>query len=217
MNEVSPIQKAVNFVGSLSLSRVAILAGVLTVAYYALIFDSGDTLTKQIEAGKVQLVTENAKKIETQKVLKKEQQMKADVDSLAQKYEEIKAQIPIDFLESDLRMIVDQYASQNNLKTTRTNRIQLKMKVDQANHGHENLIEQIALGYEFEGTYNNIAKFVSQISSVEKLIKIGDFDLSVMSQAGKKGHDLLFKVNIIGFKQSLEALNNANAVKKATP
>lgn len=214
MGEVSPIQKMINLIGSMSLPRVALFAGILTVVYYATFYDGGDTIIQGIEAAKAQLEAENTKKIETQKVLKKEQQMKADVELLAKKFEEIKAKIPLDFLESDLRTIVDHYSSQNGLKTTRTDRRQLPIKTNQNNHGNENLIEQVALGYEFEGSYSNVSKFVSEISGLEKLIKIGDFELTTVN-SNKKTKDLTFKVNIIGFKQSLEAMKTTE--KKATP
>ncbi len=218
MGGESPLQKMINVIGSLSLSRVALFAGILTVGYYVTIYDNGDAILQGIEAGKSQLEAENAKKIETQKVLKKEQQMKADVELLAKKFEEIKAKIPLDFLESDLRILVDQYASQNGLKTTRSDRRQIPIKVNQSNNGNENLIEQVALGYEFEGSYSSVAKFVSEITNLEKLIKIGDFELTVRSDgssARKANKDLIFKVNIIGFKQSLEAMRTS--AKKETP
>lgn len=209
MNETSPLQKIISLIGGLSLARVALLAGILTAAYYATLYDNGDTIIQGIDAAKIQLEAEKLKQIETQKVLKKEQQMKADVELMAKKFEEIKARIPLDFLESDLRTIVDQYASKNGLKTTRTDRRPAPAKVTQSSQGNENLIEQVALGYEFEGPYSSIAKFVSEISSLEKLIKIGDFELGVRTDytANKKSKDLVFKVNIIGFKQSLESLN----------
>lgn len=216
MNETSPIQKIIQAVGNMSLSRVALLAGVLTAIYYFTVYDDGTAIIQGTEAAKLQLVSENAKKIETQKVLKKEQQMKADVELLAKKFEEIKARIPLDFLESDLRTIVDHYSSQNNLKTTRTDRRPAPVRGNQTNPGIENLIEEVPLGYEFEGSYNNIAKFVLEISGLEKLIKIGDFDLAVKNESGrKKTKDLVFKASIIGFKQSLEAMRTS--AKKESP
>lgn len=216
--EESFLKKIPQLIGNLSLGRVALIALGLTGAYYATFYDNGENLNRSIEAAKIQLQTENTKKIETQKVLKKEQQMKADFELLAQKFEVIKARIPLDFLESDLRSIVDHYSSQNNLKTTRTDRRQIVTKASTNKNDHENLVEQVALGYEFEGSYNNIAKFVSEISSLEKLIKIGDFELSLRSTrdgSSKKNKDLNFKVNIIGFKQSLEAVKNVQ--KKESP
>jgi Tfp pilus assembly protein PilO len=215
MGEMSPLQRIMNTVGNMSLPRVALFAGILTVAYYMMFYDGGETIIQATVAAKLQLESENAKKIETQKVLKKEQQMKADVELLARKFEEIKARIPLDFTESDLRTIVDQYSLQSNLKTTRTDRRQVQVKINPSNNGNESLIDQVALSYEFEGTYNNISQFVSKISNLEKLIKIGDFELVVRPEnpGTKKTKDLLFKVNIIGFKQAAEK----NAAKKVTP
>ncbi len=206
----------INIVGGLSLGRVALFAGVLTLTYYATLYDNGESIIQATDAAQVQLESEKLKQVETQKTLKKEQQMKADVELMAKKFEEIKAQIPLDFLESDLRAIVDQHASRNGLKTTRTDRRPSPMKVTASNNGNENLVEQVALGYEFEGTYNNIAKFVMELSSLEKLIKIGDFELSVRTDYNVKSKtkDLVFKVNIIGFKQSIESLNTG--IKKDT-
>ncbi len=215
MGETSPLQKIMNAVGVLSLPRVALFAGVLTGIYYVVLHDSGGTIIQATEAAKSQLESENAKKIETQKVLKKEQQMKADVELLARKFEEIKARIPLDFTESDLRSIVDQYSMKANLKTTRTDRKQITIKVDPDNNGNESLIDQVALSYEFEGSYDNISRFVSEISNLEKLIKIGDFELSARSDGAvsKKNKDLVFKVIIIGFKQAAEK----TAAQKGSP
>jgi Tfp pilus assembly protein PilO len=212
--EASPIQKIINIVGSMSLPRVALFAAILTALYATTAYDSGDSILQTIEAAKAQLELENTKKIETQRVLKNEQQMKADVELLAKKFEEIIAKIPLEFLESDLRKTVDHYSSQNNLKTSRTDRRQSQVKISQPDQANMNLVEQVVLGYELEGSYANIAKFVSEISSLEKLIKIGDFELSVRRDSSSylKSKDLIFKVNIIGFKQSSEVVKNS--VKK---
>ena len=214
MIEASPIQKIINIVGSMSLPRVALFAAILTALYATTAYDSGDSILQTIEAAKAQLELENTKKIETQRVLKNEQQMKADVELLAKKFEEIIAKIPLEFLESDLRKTVDHYSSQNNLKTSRTDRRQSQVKISQPDQANMNLVEQVVLGYELEGSYANIAKFVSEISSLEKLIKIGDFELSVRRDSSSylKSKDLIFKVNIIGFKQSSEVVKNS--VKK---
>lgn len=215
MNEPSLINKMIFSIGGMALSRVAIVAAILTGIYYAVIYDNGDTVLTAIETAKSQLEVENTKKIETQKVLKKEQQMKADVELFAKKFEEIKSRIPLEFLESDLRMTIDTYASRNNLKTTRSDRKQIMPRPN--SRAEENLIEQVGLSYEFEGSYGNISKFVTEISALEKLIKIGDFSLNTalarMNQKGKT-KDLIFKVDIIGFKQSFESLKSS--AKKVT-
>ena len=213
MSDSSPINKMMSFVGNMSLSRVAIFSAVLTAGYFTVMYDSGDSIIQAIEAGKAQLQVENTKKIETQKVLKKEQQMKADVELFAKKFEEIKSKIPIDFPESELRSTVDMYASKNNLKTVRSERRQ-SQTMQGAAKGEENLVDQVGLSYEFEGNYVSIARFVSDLSSLEKLIKVADFNLSqILNRPVLKGKvkALSFRVDIIGFKQSLNSLKNSSA------
>lgn len=221
MSEPSSLTKAIQAIAGLPLSRVMIVAAILTAAYYFMLYDDGAAIITRIEGAKIQLETENKKKIETQKVLKKEQQMKADVELFANKFEEIKARIPVEFSEAELRAIVNQYSTRNSLKTTRTERRPLATTptaAAAAAASGENLVEQVVLGYEFEGSYVNIAKFVSEISSLEKIIKVGDFNLNLIPAAPNsvkaRTYELAFKATIIGYKQSLEALK-AVAPKKA--
>jgi Tfp pilus assembly protein PilO len=107
-------------------------------------------------------------------------------------------------------MTIDTYALRNNLKTTRSDRKQIIPRASAKSE--EKLIEQVGLSYEFEGSYTNIAKFAAEISSLEKLIKIGDFNLAMpdsRSATKIKIKDLVFKVDIIGFKQSFESLKSS--------
>lgn len=214
MSEPSIINKAITAVGNMSLSRVALFAAILTAGYYVMFYNNGDEVLQSIEAAKAQLEDENNKKVETQKVLKKEQQMKADVELFAKKFEEIKAKIPLEFLESELRSIVDKFSIQNGLKTTKSDRRQQMIRPQQTSD--DSLIDQVGLNYEFQGSYASICKFVSDLSSVEKLIKIGDFKLTDESsstfnsttKSKNKIKELSFRVSIIGYKQSLDAMKN---------
>lgn len=218
MSEPSAVTRGLQAIGSLPLSRVVMVAVFLTAAYYFMIYDDGSAIVTRIEAAKVQLEVENKKKIETQKVLKKEQQMKSDVELFANKFEEIKSRIPVEFSEAELRAIVNQYSTRNNLKTTRTERrppAATPVSAKAAETSGENLVEQVILGYEFEGSYGNIAKFVSEISNLEKIIKIGDFNLNLLPTPGgkTKTYELAFKASIVGYKQSLESLKSTNSKK----
>lgn len=210
MNESSSIRRFMDIVANMPISRVAIVAAVLTGIYYMMVYDDGSALQKKIQAAKTQLSSENQKKQETQKVVKKEQQMKADVELVAKKFEEVRSKIPVEFLESELREVVQQLAAKNNLKTIKTERRAPPGIRPAANIkdgvSAENLVQQVTLVYEFEGQYNNISKFVNEISSSEKVIKIGDFNL-IMSRGGsqsqqKERNDLTFRASIIGYKQT---------------
>ncbi len=140
--------------------------------------------------------------------------MKADVEIFANKFEEIKARIPVEFAESELRNIVNQYATRNGLKTVRTERRAAPVigATTAGTLNVESLVEQVILLYDSQGTYLNFSKFVAEISVLEKIIKIGDFSLAVVSAANLKvkNYELTFKTNIIGYKQSLESLKDVN-------
>lgn len=213
MNE-SPIAKFINMIASLDTSRVALGALVIGAIYYFLVFDDGTQITQNIQGLQAQLDVENTKRVETQKILKKEEQMKADVQVFAQKFEEIKANIPVEFTESELRSIVDQFSMENGLSTIKTGRPQ---SFQQNDPNQPKLVDQVRLSYTFQGSYSQIVNFIKQLTSYEKLIKIGDFSLVLAPQSGsetttankRRSYDLTFDVNIIGFKQSLEALGKA--------
>lgn len=211
MSEESRLSKAISSIGAMALPRVALFAIILTAAYFFLFYDSGATIVASIETAKSQLALENNKKIETQKVLKKEQAMKADVELVVKKFEEIKAKIPIEFTESELRSLLDKYSTQNYLKTIKSER--RSYSAPAGDDENEKLIEQVSLSYEFLGNYASISRFVMELLSLEKVIKVADFSISkhVNNKSGKsKEQILLFKATIIGYKQSLQAMQKVS-------
>ena len=165
-----------------------------------------ETLKKQIEEEKI-------KKLETNRVLQKEEQMRADVTMLVKKYEEVKSKIPIEFLESELRIIIDQFATQFDLKTLKNQRS--TQGKDFGASLDANLVEQVVLEYSFAGNFSNLEKLIKQIASTDKLVKIENFELVSTGKRAEpdKPQDLTLKATIIGFKQSALALNqNKNPV-----
>ncbi len=208
MNESSSgLSRFIETVAIMSLGRVAIVAVVITGLYYSFVYDDGKALLAKIQTAKTSLANENKKKIETQKVLKKEQQMKADVELLATKFEEVRSKIPLEFLESELRDTVHQHVTKYNLKTVKTERRPqnprqfTQVMIDAG----ENLVQQVMLSYELEGTYANISQFVTEISRLEKIIKVGDFNMIISKNPGLgkvRTRDLIFRANIIGYKQT---------------
>lgn len=222
MNE-SPVKKMMSAVASLTVSQVGLFSLIVAAVYYFMFYDGGATIQSNIEASEAQLAEESAKKIETQKVLTKEQQMRANVQVVAQKFEEIKSKIPLEFTESELRSMVDRLATQSQLRTVRSDRSMSEHNF--ADKESAKLISQVSVTYSFEGSYAQIAKFVMMLNEQEKLIMLGDFKLdrlqpfgfgqSALSSKNKKKktsledkvnpNDLSFTVSIYGFQQSFIA------------
>ena len=206
MNQ-SILNQFITQVAALSSGRLAILGVILSGVYYATAFNDGGSIRQNMITLNAQISEEQIKKIETTRVLQKEEQMRADVTMLVKKYEDVKSKIPIEFLESELRIIIDQYANQYEIKTTKNLRA-TKIK-DFGTSQDSNLVEQIALEYIFIGSYFNLEKFIRQVSTLDKLIKIENFQISSDGKLNPKGslREISLSATIIGFKQSMVSLN----------
>jgi len=200
-------------ISNLAMSRVAIVGVLATIFYFFTFYDTGETILNEITAIQSQVSEETTKKIETEKLLKKEEQMRADVALLAKTYEDVKSKIPLEFELPELRAIVDQVSGAHNLNVMKFDN-NVGTIVNQSLVGSEdaNLIDQLAVKYIFQGNYNQIAKFVTQLSTVQKVIKIEDVRLNHIP-SGRDGpsKQLSFEATIIGYKQAPDT----SSVKKA--
>lgn len=207
-------------VADFSNGRLALLGAVLAGVYYVTLFNDGSSLQQTSASLSTQIAEEKIKKVETTRILQKEEQMRADVSMLVKKYEDVKSKIPIEFLESELRSIIDQYATQFEIKTTKNQRA--TRAKDFGASQDSNLVDQVALEYTFTGSYFNLQKFAEQISSLDKLIKIENFQVYSEEKQSKMGlnREIYLVATIIGFKQSAVSLSenknqkNQNGGKK---
>jgi hypothetical protein len=203
----SALNKIMAQVAEFSSGRLALVGALLAGLYYSTVFDDGSMLRQSIESIKVQIQEEKIKKIETTRILQKEEQMRADVTMLVRKYEEVKSKIPIEFLESELRIIINQFATQFDIQTTKNERA-TKTKNFESQEDAK-LIDQIVLDYTFVGTFFNIEKFLLQIANMDKLVKAESFIISSSGQRDKEGvsRKITLNATLIGFKQSMLSLN----------
>jgi hypothetical protein len=197
------MEKVANF----SAFRVAMLGVFLAGMYYVMAFNSGAQISEEISRIKVQIAEENVKKLETNRVLQKEEQMRADITMLVKKYEEVKSRIPIEFLESELRIIIDQFASQFDLKTIRN--VRATKGKDFGASEDSNLVDQVVLDYSLVGNFYSLEKLINQISKTDKLVKVEHFEIITTNKRTDPNtpKELVLNATIIGFKQSSVALN----------
>ncbi|MFN3697116.1 MAG: type 4a pilus biogenesis protein PilO [Pseudobdellovibrio sp.] len=192
-------------IANLAISRIAIVGLFVTGFYYISFYDTGETIINEINALKTQVNDENSKKAETERLLKKEEQMRADVALLAKTYEDVRSKIPLTFDPPELRAIVDQVGSANGLDVVRfDNNVSGVMNQSLVGSEDANLIDQVAVKYELQGNYVQLARFATQLANVQKIIKLEDVIITnaqTNSQAGPQ-RKLKFDATIIGYKQA---------------
>lgn len=202
-------------ISTLSVNRIAIFGFILTISYYFTAYNNGDTILAEIQGLQAQITEETAKKVETERVLKKEEEMRADVASLAKTYEAVKSKIPIDFETSELRIIVEQIGAATDLKIVKlTNTDPQQMNGPDTNENPEeaNLVQKVAINYTFQGNFFQLQTFMTQIASVEKVIKVSE--LKIKAEDGQNGPNKFLTVEavLIGYRQAAVAAVKAPAL-----
>lgn len=207
------IKRIMSQIADMSTGRLAIMGLIFAGIYYVSFFNDVSHLRQNIDTLKTQIAEEETKKVETTRILQKEEQMRGDVSLLVKKYEDVKARIPIEFLESELRIIIDSLISKYELKTVKN--LRANSGQDFGMNQDAALVEQVPLEYTFTGTFMNLYKFMKDLSMTEKTIKVENFLLSAKPKQSNapRSKELTLTATIIGFKQSAIAIHGQGGKK----
>ena len=186
-------------VASQSMNRIALFSLIAAGIYFFTIYDSGAVIEQQVATLKAQVDVETGKKSETEKILKKEEQMRADVALLAKTYEDVKAKIPIEFDASEMRLIVEQVSNSVGVKIAKLTNTQDNRTLGPA--FQQSLVEQVVMDYELQGHYNQILNFITELSKVEKILKVEDFKVEPIRTGNAPSTSLRITTKVIGYKQ----------------
>lgn len=207
-------------VSTLSINRIAMFGLLLTVSYYFTIYNNGDLINSEIQSLQSQIAAETTKKAETERVLKKEEEMRTDVASLAKTYESVKSKIPIDFETSELRIIVEQISAASDLKIARLTNAdpqQGSSSDDMSSADEANLVQKVAINYVFQGNFPQLQNFMTQISAVEKIIKVSELRIRAEEGQSGPGKFLSIEASLVGYKQAVVAAAKAPVLPAAQP
>ncbi len=207
-------------VSTLSVNRIAIFGFILTMLYFFTIYNNGDALVAEIQGLQAQITEETAKKVETERVLKKEEEMRADVASLAKTYEAVKSKIPIDFETSELRIIVEQVSAATDLKIAKLSNSdpqQVNSPEATQNADEANLVQKVAINYVFQGSFAQLNNFMTQIGGMEKIIKISELKIKAENGTDGPNKNLTVEAVLVGYRQAAVAAAKTPALPGAAP
>lgn len=207
-------------VSTLSVNRIAIFGFILTMIYFFTIYNNGDALVAEIQGLQAQITEETAKKVETERVLKKEEEMRADVASLAKTYEAVKSKIPIDFETSELRIIVEQVSAATDLKIAKLSNSdpqQVNSPEATQNADEANLVQKVAINYVFQGSFAQLNNFMTQIGGMEKIIKISELKIKAENGTDGPNKNLTVEAVLVGYRQAAVAAAKTPALPGAAP
>ncbi|MBC7741168.1 MAG: type 4a pilus biogenesis protein PilO [Bdellovibrionaceae bacterium] len=192
--------KLVKALATLSISRLAIAAVFLTVAYYFLYFDAGANIEQQITSMQGQITAEKARRADIEKTMKKEEEMRGNILQLARNLEVLKSKIPNEFKDTELSTLVNRASVGANVKITLLSRLAVAPVAKKPGTGSE-LIDEIAFDIAVSGTFSQLIHFVELLSKEEKVLKVRNF--TIEKNSDKPDDSLIkFRGEVVGFKQA---------------
>lgn len=208
--------KLLKVIAELSLGRLAILGLIVTALYFLMYYDSGASIEQQITSAESVLTQETTKKAETNRILKEESEMKANIVELARKLEVVKSKIPSDFKDNDIILLVNQTASQSGLLVETLSKgsdIKNQSATDPGFVEASKLIDEIPFNVQMSGSYNRFLDFIEKLAKSERMVRFKNLTLSKTNLARTSSNKLTIKGQIIGYRQSVAASSPGNKIQ----
>jgi type IV pilus assembly protein PilO len=172
----------------LTTKQVGFFSLLLGVGFYFTLFDDGSDMNPQIVQLQNQLTEQQNKKIETEKALAKRDKLAETLANLTVKFENLSRIVPGDLNSFDLNRQIDQLN-----KTTRI--AQVLREPEKVIPGK--VIDEWPVRMEFVGAYGDIAQFVYQASTTEKVMLVKGFKITSPDPYDGR---LKFEVRIAAYK-----------------
>lgn len=198
--------KFLRIIAGLSMSRIVIFGVLCTIMYYSSYFDDGSTLGNQIATMESQVKSESDRRIEVNKIIKKEEEMRGNLLQLQRNLEVVKSKIPNEFRDTQMSIILNNASiasgvNLQDLSVAQSNLLGAKKVYDPNSIKPEDLIEEVRFNISLSGSYSAFLKFLDVLTKEDKVLKVKNFVIE--KNSSDIDDDMIkFKGDVIGFKQS---------------
>ena len=162
--------------------------------YYFTLYNDGSAIDAQIATFNQQLQQEEAKKKDTDATLKQVREMQDKVGRLSTQYQEISRRLQSALFSIDINKSIDGFG--------RNAGVNIKAKKPGENVRKE-VVEEVPVEIELEGSYSELAQFVYLVSSAERMSRVKNIVISDTSPNGGS-RKLNFKGQVVGYKLAPE-------------
>ena len=182
------MNKILTRIAFLTTKQVMIIAVAAGGLYWYTLFDDGSSLDPQIASLQQNLSDQQKKKLETEAALKQRDHLQEILANLTTKYENLSRLVPIELNSSELNRQLDQIQKMSRINQT----FRKPGKIERVG-----LLDEWPVEMSFIGAYNDIAQFVYQASTTEKIMLVKK--LKITSPETYDGR-LTFEVTVAAVK-----------------
>ncbi len=191
--------KILRIFATLSAFKTLIASAIIAALYYFMLFDDGTALELQIQNLAPQLASEEVKKKDTEATIKKEDEMQANLASLARDLQVVKAKLPSELKDAELTALINRAAATAGVTISSLAR-KNSPKVESKISGSES-VEEVAFSIAIDCSFSHFVKFLELLAKEENIVKIRDF--SIQRNAAEVAQpQIKFSGEIIGYKQA---------------
>lgn len=195
------IKSILDKLAQLTAVQLVILAGMSGGFYYYTLFNDGSQLDAQASQLDVEISTQQAKKKETEELLKEESRMKELIVQQTNKYAEIAKRLPSQLTTLQLNESIDNFVKASG--------VVIKSKRP-GNAEKQEIVEEIPIQVTLEGTFSELTAFIYQLSSNERVTTLKTFSMQQSSDSGRA----TLEGNVVGYKLLAEVKAPAGEVKQ---
>lgn len=193
--------KAFKIFATFSIARLAVVAVFVTAGYFFMYYDNGEKIEEQIKMAEDQLSQEKIKRVDIEKKMKKEEEMRGNVMQLAANLELVKTKIPNEFNQIEILNIVNRVSESSHVKIAVLKPGASRFSGAKLVTGAE-LIDEVNFDIEMSGSFAAIVSFAEALSKETKIIEIRNFVLEKQSTDLTQDMVIKFAGEIVGYKQS---------------
>jgi type IV pilus assembly protein PilO len=179
--------------------RLLILAGIVTAFYYFTLFDDGGSIDQRSLQIQQQLSEEQKKVGESEKAIKRVEQIRASLASLHEQFKVAAQQLPEEIKASEILKTVDTLAKSAG--------VSIKVK-EPREAKKEEIVETLPLHIRLQGSYSEVTMFLYYISIMERITRITSFTMqpapTLLGVKSKPG-TLAFDGEIMSYRYTGEA------------
>jgi type IV pilus assembly protein PilO len=171
--------------------RILVLGVVFGLLYYFMFFDGGEKQKKRLAELNQKIKVEQARLPESQAALKEVDLVRASVAALGEQFTRVSQQLPSNIQMSEIIRTVDDLA--------RVTGVSIKAKEPKSNVPRD-VVEEVPLRINLEGSYSQITLFLYQIARLERLMKVKDFTISAPRESVGENARLIFEGEVASFR-----------------
>ncbi|MCM2281626.1 MAG: type 4a pilus biogenesis protein PilO [Bdellovibrionaceae bacterium] len=172
--------------------KIFIIALALSAGYYFFMFDDGSSLDQALNVARAELKKEQEMLAKTEKAMKDLDRFKEELNSQQAQVREVMSFLPNQMNVSELVSTIQDRANQAGMRVTKSEPKDETKKVE--------FYESMPLQVELQGTYSQVAAFLSLLSKLPRLVTIDKIALRLDPKSPPDNPKLAFAATIIGYR-----------------